>query len=384
MARPRYQKGSVKSIGKNRWQIRWREDVLNEDGTLERIYRAETLRQVSKAQACEVLEAHICEAKKQQHLPGINMPLSKFVAVEWKPNAMLRLRRSSMRIYSFNLDQHILPALGEVPIRDINRAQIEPCLSRLQRKGYAVSTLRSVRATFSTVLEAAISHRYIEENPAHRIRLREADSRREPRYYRAPEIRRLLQNLEEPCRSVVVAVSTGLRIGEILALRWKRIDLLIGTIEVAETYSSGEFGPPKTRSSRRTIPMSASLMEVFEHLRPVCCELDGLVFATAKGTPLNSKNLYNRQLAPACDVIGLPRVSWHSFRHTHATLLHEAGESLKTAQALLGHSDLETTLGVYTHAIPDAQRRAVERVARVLDVVGRKSLSEEIRGGRVN
>jgi integrase len=147
----------------------------------------------------------------------------------------------------------------------------------LQRKGYAVATLRSVRATFSTVLEAAISHRYIEENPAHRIRLREADSRREPRYYRAPEIRRLLVILEEPCRSVVsVAVFTGLRIGEILALRWKRIDLLDGTIEVAETYSSGEFGPPKTRSSRRTIPMSTSLVES-------CSNICGRLVANPKG-----------------------------------------------------------------------------------------------------
>ena len=91
------------------------------------------------------------------------MPLQRFVEVEWKPNAMLRLRKSSMRIYGFNLDQHILPALGEVPIRDISRAQIEGCLSGLQRKGYAVATLRSVRATFSTVLGAAIAHRYIEE-----------------------------------------------------------------------------------------------------------------------------------------------------------------------------------------------------------------------------
>jgi len=94
--------------------------------------------------------------------------------------------------------------------------------------------------------------------------------------------------------------------------------------------------------------------------------------------------LYNRQLAPACGASGLPKVSWHSFRHTHATLLHEVGESLKTAQALLGHSDLETTLGVYTHAIPDAQRRAVERVARVLDPVGPKSRFENIRVERVN
>jgi integrase len=74
---------------------------------------------------------------------------------------------------------------------------------------------------------------------------------------------------------------------------------------------------------------------------------------------------YNRQLAPACDAIELPRLSWHSFRHTHATLLHESGESLKTAQSLLGHSDLETTLAVYTHVVPGSQKRAVERVAGV-------------------
>jgi integrase len=385
VARPRYQQGSIKPVGKNRWKIRWREDVRNKDGHVQRVYRAETLRQVSKAQACEVLEAHLCEVKNRQHLPGIDMPLTRFVEVEWRPNAMLRLRKSSMRIYGYNLDEHILPAYGELPIRGLSRAQIEGCLSKLQQKGYAVSTLRSVRATFSTVLEAAVAHRYLTENPAHRIRLREADSRREPRYYRAPETRRLLGSLEEPCRSVVaVAVFTGLRIGEILALRWKRIDLLNCRLEVAETYSSGEFGPPKTRSSRRTIPMSASLVELFKHLRPAGCEPEKLVFATAKGTPLNSKNLYNRQLAPACDAIGLPRVSWHSFRHTHATLMHEAGESLKTAQSLLGHSDIETTLGVYTHAIPDAQRRAVERVAGVLDPVGPKGTFERVRGERVN
>ncbi len=114
---------------------------------------------------------------------------------------------------------------------------------------------------------------------------------------------------------------------EILALRWRRIDLPQNTIEVAETYSSGEFGPPNTRSSRRTIPISASLAEVFKQLRPQNCEPERLVFATSKGTPRNPKNLCNQQLAPACDAIELPRISWHSFRHTHATLLHEAGES---------------------------------------------------------
>jgi len=81
---------------------------------------------------------------------------------------------------------------------------------------------------------------------------------------------------------VSVAVSTGLRNGEILPRRWKRIDLLNATIDVAETYSSGVFGSPKTRSSRRTIPMSASLVEVFKHLRPACCEPEVIRLACSR------------------------------------------------------------------------------------------------------
>jgi integrase len=107
------------------------------------------------------------------------------------------------------------------------------------------------------------------------------------------------------------------------------------------------------------------------------------VFGTASGTPLNQKNLYNRVLAPACDRIKQPRVSWHSFRHTHATLLTEVGESIKTAQSLLGHSDIGTTLNTYSHVIPDSQRRAVERVAGVLfsDVL---ELDDSANNGKIN
>ena len=195
-------------------------------------------------------------------------------------------------------------------------------------------------------------------------------------------MRQLLAALTEPCRSLVLlAVLTGMRIGEILALRWKRLDLLRATIEVAETFSDGRFGSPKTRSSNRVIPMSSSLRNVLNahRIRAVLTAPDDLVFCTSKGTPLNSKNLYNRALAPACDRIKEPRVSWHSFRHTHATQLAESGESLKTAQALLGHSDLETTLNTYMHVIPASQRRAVEQVAGVLfsDVLKSESSTEE-------
>jgi integrase len=153
---------------------------------------------------------------------------------------------------------------------------------------------------------------------------------------------------------------------------------------VSETYSDGKFGSPKTRSSRRVIPMSQTLCDALKTHRAYCIYWgpQDLVYSTTKGTPLSPKNLYNRALAPACDKLNLPRVSWHSFRHGNATLLGEVGESVKTAQAILGHSDIETTLNTYMHAIPDSQRRAVERVVGALFPDVPKSTSGE-NGGLV-
>jgi integrase len=362
------------------------------DGTIDRIQHAETIgfvSQIKRQQALEILQARVSAASQQRRRPRVILTLSEFVRAEWKPNAALALKKSSMRHYSFNLDNHILPMFGETPLRDVGVAQIEACLSRLKLKGHATSTLRSVRATFATVLRSAVERKYVEKNFAHGVRIRETDSKKEPRFYSPEQARRLLGALTEPCGAVVsIAVLTGMRIGEILALRWKRVDLLGATLEVAETYNSstGEFGSPKTKKSRRVIPISSVLVGVLEkqRARSTSADPEELVFRTPKGTPLNDKNLYNRELAPTCDRIGLPRISWHSFRHTHATLLHANGASLKTAQDLLGHEDPETTLKVYTHSVSDSQRKAVERVAGVLfsDVLNSETTATS--NGRLN
>jgi len=393
MTRPRYQDGSLVIRGKRKKQclIRWREDVVRSDGTIVRVQRAQTLgpvSRISRQQALEVLRSRVSSPNQQRCPTNAFVTFSEFVSAEWKPNAALTLKKSSMRIYGFNLEKHILPGLGAVPLRNLSRAQIESCLSRLRSKGHATSTVRSVRATFSTILQAAVERGCVEKNAARGIRIREADTAtRERRFYSASQIRMLLGVLTEPCRTVVsIAVSAGLRIGEILALRWKRVDLLRGTIAIAETYSDREFGSPKTKSSRRVIPISLTLRSILESCRASSKKSgpEELVFQTPTGTPLDAHNLYNRELAPACDWIKQPRISWHSFRHSHATLLSETGESLKTAQALLGHSDLETTLAVYTHVVPDSQKRAVEQVAGVLFSDVLNSASEQHPSGHVN
>ncbi len=374
MARPRYQDGSLVVRGKRRkvWVLRWREDVRKQDGTVTRIQRAETLgpiRTISRQSARAVLHQRVAALNQSQRRAQATMPLTDYVRIEWRPNAALALKKSTLRYYTFQLEKRIYPAFGSCSLFDLSRVRIESLLTNLRQQGIASATIRGVRATISAVLQSAVERGYLDRNAAHGIRIRETDAKREPRFYAPPQVRQLLAELSEPSRTIVqLAVLTGLRIGEILALRWKRVNLLRNTIEVAETFSEGEFGAPKTRSSKRVIPMSTTLRGALEtHRAGTARSLpDDLVFSTSKGTPLSPQNLYNRDLAPACDRIQQPRVSWHSFRHTHATLLTEVGESIKTAQSLLGHSDLGTTLNTYSHVIPDSQRRAVERVAGVL------------------
>ena len=374
MARPRYQDGSLFIRGKRSkvWAARWREDVIREDGTLHRTQRTVvlgTVTEVSRREARSLLQKRVSEINQGRHRARPTMTLEKFAKEHWEAGALLALKPSSARIYQFNLDKYVLPALGALRMCDVNRVAIQHLLLTTKRKGYSSSTVHSIRVTLAKVLQTAVECGYLENNPARGIQIGDREARKERRFLAPAQIQELLTKLSEPCRTVVVtAVLTGMRIGEILALRWSRLDFNRSNIEVSETFSDGKFGTPKTRSSRRVIPMSFALRAAFEAHRAGCMRTmpQDLVFCTIKGTPLNPKNLYNRVLAPACDGAKLPRVSWHSFRHGNATLLGEVGESIKTAQAILGHSDMETTLNTYMHAIPDSQRRAVDRVAGVL------------------
>jgi integrase len=371
------------------WVIRWRQNVLQTDGSVKRMQRAETLgpvRNITRQMARSILNQRLEAENLNQRRPQAIRPFAEFMREEWNPNAALAIKKSTMKFYNFQLERHILPVFGSCSLNEVNRAQIESLLSKLRQKGHANGTPRGVRTTVSTVLQCAVDRGYLDGNAAHGIRIRTMGVKPKPRFYTPPQVQKLLAELTEPCRSVVqVAVLTGMRIGEILGLRWKRVDLLHKTLEVAEIFSDGDFGTPKTNSSNRVLPISSSLCEVFEAQRPNGAKIgpDDLLFTTPRGTPLSSKNLYNRELAPACDRIKEPRISWHSFRHTHATLLTEVGESIKTAQALLGHSDLGTTLNLYAHVIPDSQRRAVERVAEVLFSNVLK-LDDGAKNGRIN
>lgn len=134
---------------------------------------------------------------------------------------------------------------------------------------------------------------------------------------------------------------------------------------VREAVYEGHFDDPKTPRSRRPVPLGPKCVEILATLKPEAPDAESLVLHSGKGTPLDYRNLANRQLAPACKAVGLERIGWHSLRHENGTLLDSVGTPRGTVAAIFGHSSPEMTKN-YVHSLPAGAREAVEKVEALL------------------
>lgn len=155
-------------------------------------------------------------------------------------------------------------------------------------------------------------------------------------------------------------------LGEIFWGEWRDVDLEQGIIRVTQSVYEGHFDEPKSRRSRRSVPLGAKSIEILTARKPAAANPEALVFSTDMGTPFDRHNLVNRQLKPTCKKLGLTGVGWHWLRHAHAALLDAVGTPLGTVQALLGHSSSEITREVYLHSIPANAQAAVRKVEDLL------------------
>ena len=207
----------------------------------------------------------------------------------------------------------------------------------------------------------------IPSNPVRKTRFPRRGQVKERAVIAPEKIRELLMALPEPSRSLAhLLVFTGLRIGELLALRWRDVDIERCGLRVTQSVYEGHFDEPKSQRSKRSLPLGAKSIEILAARKPAGVNPDALVFSTDTGTPFDRRNLLNRQLKPTCQKIGLTGVGWHWLRHANATLLDAVGTPLGTVQALLGHSSLEMTRDVYLHSIPSDARAAVQKVEDLL------------------
>jgi integrase len=247
---------------------------------------------------------------------------------------------------------------------------VRELFSALRDDGASTSTVKGLRAALSAMLATAVEDRLLRSNPVQGVRIPAAATgvpeERAKALTRA-ELALLLASLSAEWRLFFEFLThTGLRISEAIGLTWRHVDL--GTrprVLVREQFYEGERQPLKSRHARRDIPLSPSMAEELRGRRRDCYRGDLTpVFVSVAGTELSRPNLASRVLKPAAAAVGLtvtiegknqavPWVSFHTFRHTCASLLFENGKNVKQVQEWLGHADPGFTLRTYVHLMDE-------------------------------
>src|SRR5258707_12641504 len=262
VARRRYQSGCLFKRGKRRkvWIARWREDVIRPDGSLGRIQRSIVIGLLSEVptrrEAQIQLDQHLQMLNQGQQRPQTTKHLQDFVDCEWTTLVLSTLKLSTQRGYRMVLGKRVLPYFGQRRLCDITKLDIQQFVADKFRQGLAWQTVRNAWIVLSSVLDAAVDYSYLNWNPARGVKFPLQGRRKEPRILNAEALAKLLVQLREPYRSMVtLTVLTGLRVGELLALRWKMVDLTARTIRISESVFHGQIQLPKSERSIRTIPL---------------------------------------------------------------------------------------------------------------------------------
>lgn len=270
------------------------------------------------------------------------------------------LRYGTQQSHLCTLKRWILPRWGDYLLEQIKAVDVEEWLRSLP---LAPKSKVNIRSLFHLTYVHARRWELTDSNPIDLVR-QSAGRKTIPRTLSAQEIGLLLHQLAEPYQTMVlVAVCLGLRVSEIIGLQWADFSWEDLTLLVKRAVVHGRVGDTKTEVSRLPLPVDRRLARILqEHWkRSVYRQPQDWVFANRDGRPRWQESILHRQLKPAGLRAGLGKIGWHTFRHSYSTLLRSAQVDLKVQQELLRHSTIQSTIDVYTRAVPQ-QKRAANRL----------------------
>jgi integrase len=292
-----------------------------------------------------------------------------------------RLAPSTFAEYRRALLSQVVPRLGARTLASLRTEDVDNLVGALEAEGKAPGTVRNIVTPLRKMLADAVRQGKLLANPAARTDLPPAQDfagKEIPREH-TDAIRAALVELAppDPLRSQPdlvsvcffdVALGTGLRLGELRALRWRDVDRERRVIHVERAYSRRELKRPKTEAGVRSVPLFGSVDEAFRHLAARAVERgryapDELVFATIHGTPLHESNFSRRVWRPALECAGLRDAGYrfHDLRHTCVSRLVAAGADVKLVQSVAGHSNPLITLKRYSHLLDSRISEAANR-----------------------
>jgi integrase len=243
---------------------------------------------------------------------------------------------------------YLEPRVGYLDLEHIDRDKVFLVRAALSADPkLSPKTVNHVLATLKTVLSDAVINGYLDSNPSLLVKQVPLPDE-ELDFLRAWELRQLLGKVALlPAAVVMTAALAGLREGEVFGLMWDCLDFVGHSIYVKRQYNRNGWGPPKTKSSRRRVDLVPVLEEA---LRQLPSRFKGeLVFPSTVDTPLHAGNFMRRVFRPALRRTKLRGVSFHSLRHTYASMLIEAGAHPKYIQRQMGHASIKMTMDLYGH-----------------------------------
>ena len=310
----------------------------------------------------------------------------EFVEGTYNPLDLSRLRKTTQDRYAGVIRNYLLPEFGKLCLRELSRKTIQRFFSQPLRSpcGEALSqeSRDKIRDVLSSILRSAVEYGALVKNPVEGVRLpADTRGRRRTKPHISPEqFEQLLAGIPEPYSTMIfVAVYTGLRVSELIALKWE--DIHIDSITVDERYCRGDWAAPKTEASNATIGVDRGVIERIHRLKLLTVEVraglqtrrhklvksDGpadLVFQSVRdGKPMRDNNILVRFIKPAARALGIPWVNWRCLRTSHATWMVESGANPKDVQGQMRHSRISTTMDIYAQFVPESQRDAIAKMS---------------------
>jgi integrase len=312
-----------------------------------------------------------------------NLTLGEYLSLWLADSVKDTVRLTTYQGYERIVRLHINPTLGRVKLDTLNPTHLRSLYRQRLEAGLAPRMVQLVHTTIHKALKQAVADGLVPRNIA--------DVVKAPRPIGKETTILATLSRPAPCFRLpvgtglealyVLAVTTGMRQGELLGLKWEDVDLEDGTVQIRRTLSTAtgggfSFSPPKTTKSRRSIKLPKSaLSSLKRHHETQLVErkkLDGLwkdynlVFTTQVGTPITRQDLITRSFKPLLRRAGLPDIRFHDLRHTCATLLLGRGGHAKLVQELLGHATISVTLDTYSHVLPSMGDRTATAMEDVL------------------
>jgi ATP-dependent helicase/nuclease subunit A len=308
-----------------------------------------------------------------------------YVKETYIPLEMPLLAKTTQDRYQGVLKNYILPTFGERCLRDLTPATLQRYFSSMAKWTLGRESRDKIRDVLSSVLRTA-SKKYglLVANPMEGIELPPSKTgKRKTKPHITPEqFDELVNEIPEPYSTMVyVATYSGLRISELIGLKWN--DLGVDSITVDERYCRGDWAEPKSESSGATIGVDRHVIERIHRLKLLTVEVkagtavrrykvvkssgqDDLIFQGVQdGRPMRDNNILTRFIKPAGRKLGIAFVNWRSLRTSRATWMIEAGANPKDVQGQMRHSRIQTTLDIYAQFVPESQRRAVEQTSKM-------------------